>query len=87
MVRKTQLYYPEGVIVDHWGNVYVADSWNRRIMRWTPGSSEGSIVVDGNGKGQQSNQLNGPRGLSFDRQGNLYVADLGNNRIQKFEID
>ena len=83
----TQLFYPQGVIVDRWGNVYVADCSNHRIMRWSPGSSEGSIVVGGNGLGQQSNQLNYPAGISFDRQGNLYVVDFGNNRVQKFLID
>ncbi|CAM4850318.1 unnamed protein product, partial [Rotaria magnacalcarata] len=27
----------------------------------------GSVIVGGNGRGGQSNQLNGPVGLSFDR--------------------
>jgi DNA-binding beta-propeller fold protein YncE len=75
------------MIVDHLGNVYVADTNNHRIMRWSKGSKEGQIIVGGNGSGQQSNQLNYPTGLSFDRLGNLYVADLSNNRVQKFEID
>ncbi|CAF4451352.1 unnamed protein product, partial [Adineta steineri] len=35
-------------------------------MRWCEGSKEGSIVVGGNGQGEQPNQLNFPRGLSFD---------------------
>jgi sugar lactone lactonase YvrE len=81
-----QFSYHQGVIVDHWGDVYVADKWNNRIMRWSPGSSEGSIVVGGNGEGQP-NQLNYPRGISFDRQGNLYVVEIWNNRVQKFLID
>ncbi|CAF0777117.1 unnamed protein product [Adineta steineri] len=84
---STQLAYPQGVIVDHLGNVYVADSDNHRIMRWCKGSKEGSIVVGRNGRGEQANQLNDPRGLSFDVQGNLYVVDQYNHRIQKFEID
>ncbi|CAF2714689.1 unnamed protein product [Rotaria sp. Silwood2] len=83
----TQLSYPEGVFVDHWGHVYVADSYNHRIMRWLKGSKEGRIIVGGNGKGEQPNQFNLLRGLSIDRQGNLYVADNSNHRVQKFEID
>jgi hypothetical protein len=44
-------------------------------MSWPKGSKEGSIVVGGNGQGNELNQLNHPKGLSFDRQGNLYVVD------------
>ncbi|CAF1478371.1 unnamed protein product [Adineta steineri] len=82
-----QLSNPLGVIVDHLGNVYVADRDNHRIMRWCKGSKEGSIVVGGNGEGKQPNQFNYPATLSFDVHGNLYVVDHNNHRIQKFEID
>jgi len=82
-----QLSYPYGVIVDHLGQIYVADCGNHRVMRWSKGTKQGTIVVGENGRGQQSNQFNDPRGLSFDREGNLYVVDSYNNRIQKFEID
>ncbi|CAF1194948.1 unnamed protein product [Adineta steineri] len=81
-----QLSYPRGVIVDHLGHIYVADSQNHRIMRWCDGEEEGEIVVGGNGKGSQSNQLNNPYGLSFDNEGNLYVVDGWNHRIQKFDV-
>ena len=33
----TQLSCPMGVIIDHLGNVYVADFYNDRIMRWCEG--------------------------------------------------
>jgi hypothetical protein len=52
-------------------------------MRWSKGATQGSVIVGGNGKGSQSNQLNEPVGLSFDRHGNLYVVDYGNHRVQK----
>ncbi|CAF5005052.1 unnamed protein product [Rotaria sp. Silwood1] len=71
----TQLSYPEGVVVDQLGTVYVADGGNNRIMRWPKGATQGSVIVGGNGSGGQSNQLCGPIGLSFDRNGNLYVVD------------
>ena len=85
--KLTQLHSPRGVIVDHLGNIYVADSRNHRIMCWSKGSEQGRIIVGGNGEGEQSNQLNYPRGISFDREDNLYVVDRNNNRVQKFEID
>ncbi|CAF4671395.1 unnamed protein product, partial [Rotaria sp. Silwood2] len=56
----TQLYYPEGVVVDQLGTVYVADARNARIMRWPKGATQGSAIVGGNGTGEQSNQLIGP---------------------------
>ena len=65
----------------------MADRENDRIMRWVKGATEGSVIVGGNGRGGQSNQLNEPFGLSFDRHGNLYVVDYGNHRVQKFNID
>ncbi|CAF4805020.1 unnamed protein product, partial [Rotaria sp. Silwood2] len=66
----TQLKYPYGVFVDRLGTLYVADSWNNRIMRWPKGSTRGEIIVGGNGIGEQANQLNYPISLSFDRQSN-----------------
>ncbi len=64
----------------------LADTYNHRVMRWLEGSREGSIIIGGNGCGQQPNQFNYLTGLSFDRQGNLYVVDYNNYRIQKFDI-
>jgi DNA-binding beta-propeller fold protein YncE len=82
-----QLSYPQGVVVDQLGTVYVADFGNDRIMRWMKEATQGNIIVGENGRGKQSNQLNYPIGLSFDRHGNLYVVDNGNDRVQKFNID
>ncbi|CAF5120431.1 unnamed protein product [Rotaria sp. Silwood1] len=82
----TQLHWPEGIVVDQLGTVYVADNGNHRIMRWPKGATQGNIIVGGNGRGAQSNQLAGSFGLSFDGHGNLYVVDHWNNRVQKFNI-
>ena len=39
----SQLYYPQGVVVDQLGTVYVADEWNHRIMRWPKGNIHRSV--------------------------------------------
>ncbi|CAF4418697.1 unnamed protein product, partial [Adineta steineri] len=79
-----QLSSPEGVTVDHLGQIYVADFTNHRVIRWCEGKEEGKIVVSGNVIGNQSNQFYSPSGLSFDDKGNLYLADCFNHRIEKF---
>ncbi|CAF4427642.1 unnamed protein product, partial [Rotaria magnacalcarata] len=63
------------------------DQGNHRVMRWTQGAKQGTVIVGGNGQGAGVNQLNDPVGLSFDRHGNLYVADALNNRVQRFSIE
>ncbi|CAF1377509.1 unnamed protein product [Rotaria sp. Silwood1] len=68
----SQLSSPSGVVVSQSGNVYVADSWNHRVMCWSKDAIQGSIVVGGNDQGDKADQLNKPVGLSFDKYGNLY---------------
>ncbi|CAF5087513.1 unnamed protein product, partial [Rotaria socialis] len=68
------------------GTLYVAESKNDRVMRWVQGAKQGTLLVGGNSRGAEANQLGSPLGLSFDRQGNLYVAEYGNNRVQRFSI-
>ncbi|CAF5034499.1 unnamed protein product, partial [Rotaria socialis] len=53
---------------------------NSRLMRWTRGAEQGTVIPVTNG-------LVRPMGLSFDRDGNLYVADSNNHRVQRFSIE
>ncbi|CAF1953705.1 unnamed protein product [Rotaria magnacalcarata] len=83
-----QLNHPQGLFVDTLGTLYVADSRNHRVMRWTQGDNkQGTVIVGRNDAGAGANQFNVPTGLSFDRHGNLYVADHWNNRVQRFSIE
>ena len=46
------LYYPEDITVDEpHGLFYVADTFNHRIIRFSSGSSNGTVVAGGNGPG------------------------------------
>ena len=88
-----QLSSPAGLAVDAAGNLYIADTGNRRIRVVTP---DGTMkLVAGNGSEGFSGdkglavlaQLRNPLAIATDRKGNLYVADSGNFRIRNLSPD
>jgi len=70
-----------GLAIDSSGLVYVADTVNNRIQRFTAdGQYLGQWGTEGVGQGQ----FREPKDLAFDSSGNSYVVDTQNCRIQKF---
>lgn len=69
--------------------IYVADSANGRIMRWTTNYTAGGtcIIACTGTRGSAVNQLRSARDIKFDQHGNIYVTDQGNHRIQKYLIE
>ncbi|CAF4139104.1 unnamed protein product, partial [Adineta steineri] len=81
-----QLYYPEGIFIDKYQSIYIADSSNHRIVKRKLNSdTAGQIIAGGNGKGNQNNQLNYPIDIVFDKQNNSFIAaDNGNKRVIRY---
>lgn len=77
-------YGPRGVVVDAQGNVYIADTGNKRIVVT---DTEGNFKYQWGSFGASLGQFNEPIGLALDGQGNLYVGDTWNGRIQVFGPD
>ena len=75
---------PTGIAVDNNGNVYIADSWNDRIQKFT---SDGHFITKWGTRGSGDGQFRSPTGIAVDNLGNVYVADFSNDRIQKFTSD
>ena len=78
-LRRCQFESPTGVAVDRAGNVYVADTSNNRVQKF---SSTGNFIRQWGSMGD--GLLRGSSDVALDPQGNLYVVDMRNRRVQKF---
>ena len=76
-----QFGYPEGVAVDANGHVYVPDTDNNRIEKFT---ADGAFLTAWGSKGRGDGQFAYPQGVAVDAHGHVYVADTQNHRIEKF---
>jgi len=70
-----------GVEIDVEGNVYVVDTGNNRIQKF---SNDGVFLFKWGSSGPGPGQFNHPHGVGIGPMGNLYVSETGNNRVQKF---
>ena len=71
-----------GLYVDCTGNIYVTDGTS--VLKFTPGSTTGTIVAGGHGSGNAANQLNEASGLWLDTAGNIFVSDQ-NYRVMEWK--
>jgi len=84
---SASFYLPEGIAFDKTGNLYVADTYNNRIRKITPGGVVSTIAGKtrkghANGKGENASFWH-PDGIAVDNGGNVYVADVENNKVRK----
>ena len=69
---------PQGVAVDSSGNVFVADTWNSRIVKMNSDGTNPTIIGSG---------FSYPTGVAVDSLGNVFVADTSNGRVVKVDSD
>jgi uncharacterized protein (TIGR03663 family) len=82
---------PWGVAVGPDGSVYITDTWNHRVQKF---SQTGDPIKTWGRFGQplpedpaSSEYFWGPRGIAVDSQARVFVADTGNKRIVVFDED
>jgi hypothetical protein len=81
---KGEFDSPSGIAADRGGNIYIADTNNGRIKKFSP---TGAFITSLGTKGTGYGQLGQPNGLAVDPAGNIYVADASNHRVQKLASD
>jgi DNA-binding beta-propeller fold protein YncE len=75
---------PRGIVVDEKGDIFVADTGNKRIVEF---DSQGNSITQFGSAGLDPGQLDEPVGITLDAAGRVYVADTWNQRVQVFTPD
>jgi uncharacterized protein (TIGR03437 family) len=85
-----QLRGPRAVCADRYGNVYLVDTSNHRVLRLPPGAGALQTAAGNGSKGSAGDegaarlaQLNAPSACATDSAGNLFIADTANHAIRK----
>lgn len=88
-----QLNGPQGIAVDPFGDIFIADTGNHRVRVVTPDGLMQTLAGTGqpglypiNGPATQS-PLNSPGGVAVDAAENIYIADSGNHLIRIVTLD
>jgi DNA-binding beta-propeller fold protein YncE len=82
---RGQFDSPRGIATDSAGNIFIADTGNGRVEKFSPTGTFLSIIGT---KGSGHGQLADPNGIAIDRSGNIYVAEIGSKHcVQKLGPD
>ncbi len=77
-----ELYGPRAIAIDGDGNLWVTDTGNSRVLKFSPtGQPLGAFGGPGNGPGQ----FQEPVGIAVAPNGDILVTDTWNGRVQRFD--
>ncbi|CAF1069265.1 unnamed protein product [Rotaria magnacalcarata] len=76
-----ELCYPQGLLVDMAGTLYIADRGNNSVVRWFTRAKKSTLIIDISDRKEVLNHVNKPMDISLDSHGYLYLLDNWNERI------
>jgi DNA-binding beta-propeller fold protein YncE len=85
-IKEAKFDHPQGICVDKYGNIIVADVWNYRIRKITPSGFVSTICGNGirghrDGVVEQA-RFGSPDGVCLDMNGNLVITDYYNSSLR-----
>ena len=89
---NASLYYPQDMVSDAFGNLFIADWGNGRIRKVdshciiTTVAGNGGHGYSGDGGPAIGSNLD-PTGVAFDAYGNMFIADYRNQRVRKVDTN
>ncbi|CAF3207937.1 unnamed protein product, partial [Rotaria sp. Silwood2] len=87
LLRYQNVILAQQVHVDHNGTVFIADTGNHRVMKYSVNATIGEIVAGGNGQDIKLNTIGLPHSVFVDQLGSVYVVDKYNDRIVRWLKD
>jgi sugar lactone lactonase YvrE len=88
---EARLSDPEDVAIDHDGNLYIGDGYDRRILKVDPSgvittfAGTGKARDSGDGRPADRAGINGVRALAVDRHGSVYFAEPDTGRVRRID--
>jgi len=83
---QAQFCNPQGIALDRWGNLWVADTGNHTVRRIDPEGRVSTVAgapgVCGSEDGGGNARFCNPQDVAVDYWGNVYVADTGNSTVR-----
>lgn len=87
---QAQFCNPKGIVLDRWGNLWVADTGNHTVRRIDADGRVSTVAgapgVCGSTDGGGARFCN-PQDVAVDYWGNVYVADTGNSTVRMIDPD
>lgn len=86
-----QLNDSYGVFVDSDGAVFVADYFNHRVVKWSEGASNGTVLAGGECGDISQGQLCHPSAITLDKEGTMFITvedntfGSGNGSVVRWE--
>jgi streptogramin lyase len=77
-------YEPWGIAIGPDGSVFVADTWNHRIQKFTA-DGQFSMMWGYFGQADTPFAIWGPRDIAVDAKGQVFITDTGNKRIVVYD--
>jgi uncharacterized protein (TIGR03437 family) len=89
---SAELSYPlSGLALDRFGDLFIADQYNRRVRKVFPSgmittvAGNGVYGYSGDGGAAAGAQIFTPQGMAADAQGNVYVVDSDQNAVRRLQ--